>query len=83
MHIDVTDQFLTVQLYGFFSTGHETSAITIVNTLYELALNQNIQDKLQEEIRNIYTKNKKLQYEDINKITYLDAVFKGILLLIY
>lgn len=82
MRIDVTDQFLTVQLYGFFFTG-QTSAITIVNTLYELALNQNIQNKLREEIRNIYTKNKKLQYEDINKITYLDAVFKGILLLIY
>lgn len=64
---------------GMFFAGFDTTITTIVNTLYELAINQNIQDKLQEEIQNIYTKRQKLQYEDLNEMSYLDAVFKGII----
>lgn len=82
MYIDITDQFLAAQLFGLFIAGYETSSTTILNMLYELALNQNIQDKLREEIQNNYNKNQKLQYEDINEMSYLDAVFKGILLLL-
>ncbi|KAL6437110.1 hypothetical protein ACFW04_005005 [Cataglyphis niger] len=74
---DITNEFLAAQLIGLFSAGYETSSITILNTLYELALNQNIQDKLREEIQNYNNnKNQKPQYEDINKMSYLDAVFK-------
>ncbi|XP_050451966.1 cytochrome P450 6A1-like [Cataglyphis hispanica] len=73
---DITDEFLAAQLIGLFVAGYETSSTTILNTLYELALNQNIQDKLREEIQNNYNKNQKPECEDINNLSYLDAVFK-------
>jgi len=48
------------------------------NTLYELALNQKIQDKLRKEIDEEYIKHgDDLTYEDIKKMSYLDKIFKG------
>lgn len=76
--IDVTDDFLGAQLFGFFYAGYETSALGISNTLYELALNQRVQDKLRDEIQKFFAdRNGELQYEDVNAIPYLNAVFKG------
>lgn len=48
------------------------------NALYELALNQDIQKKLREEINTFCAKNnKELKYDDIKEMEYLDKVFKG------
>jgi len=48
------------------------------NTLYELALNPKIQDKLREEINEEYIKHgDDLTYGDIKKMSYLDKIFKG------
>jgi len=48
------------------------------NALYELALNQEIQKKLREEIDEEYIRhNGNFIYEDVKKMTYLDKVFKG------
>lgn len=69
--INLSDNFLASQAFIFFAASFETSAITISNILYELALNQDIQDKLREEI-----KNNNLTYENINKMTYLDKIYK-------
>lgn len=52
--------------------------MTISNALYELALNQKIQDNLREEIDDIYTKfGGELTYNVIKKMDYLDKIFKG------
>lgn len=76
--VELTDAFLTAQAYVFFAAGFETGASTISNTLYELAQNQKIQDKLREEIREHYDKYKEeLIYENIKEMKYLDKVFKG------
>lgn len=62
----------------FFLAAFETSAVTISNTLYELALNHTIQNRLREEIRNTYIKNNgEITFDDINMMFYLDAVYKG------
>lgn len=54
------------------------AASTIRNALYELAFDQNIQNKLRKEIQDMYMKNNgELQYESINSMPYLNAVFKG------
>lgn len=64
------------QAFIFFAAGFETSSTAMTNTLYELALNQKIQDRLREEIDQ-YTKYDDLTYENIKKMKYLDKVFKG------
>lgn len=53
--------------------------MTMSNALYELALNQDIQDKLREEIREHCCKsNEGLRFEDIKGMQYLEKIFKGI-----
>lgn len=48
------------------------------HVLYELAQNQDVQDKLRQEIRETYKKNGgTLTYADIKEMKYLDKVFKG------
>jgi len=48
------------------------------NALYELALNQKIQDELREEINEEYIRhNGNFKYENVKKMNYLDKVFKG------
>jgi cytochrome P450 family 6 len=69
---------LASQAFVFFIAGFETSSTTMSHTLYELALNHNIQDKLREEINEEYKKHgSNLTYEDVKKMSYLDKVFKG------
>jgi len=66
------------QAYVFFIAGFETSSTTISNALYELALNQKIQEKLREEIDEVYVKyGEDITYDNIEKLNYLDNVFKG------
>jgi len=66
------------QAFIFFVAGYETSSTVMTHTLYELAQNQKIQDRLREEINVEYTKRSgNLTYENIKKMNYLDKVFKG------
>lgn len=72
---------LASQAFVFFSAGFETSSTVMTNMLYELALNQKIQDKLREEIDRKYMKyDNNLTYDDIKEMKYLNKVFKGTLL---
>ncbi|CAK9832943.1 Cytochrome P450 6a2 [Anthophora retusa] len=76
-HVELTDSLLTAQAFVFFVAGFETSSSTMSNALYELAKNQDVQNKLREEIRDCYAKhNGNLKYEDIKGMEYLDKVFK-------
>lgn len=69
---------LAAQAFVFFAAGFETSSMTISNALYELALNQEIQKKLREEIKEFDAKNAgDWKYETIKQMSYLDKVFKG------
>lgn len=76
---ELTDILLTAQAVVFFVAGFETSSSTMAFSLYELAQNQEIQDKLRQEIRKVYEKNNGvLTYTDIKEMKYLDKMFKGI-----
>ncbi|XP_070162559.1 cytochrome P450 6B5-like [Polyergus mexicanus] len=74
---EFTDDFFVAQMMTLFIAGYESSTATISNTLYELALNHNIQNRLRKEIRNLFTKNNgELTFENIMTMPYLDAVYK-------
>ncbi|CAK9822194.1 Cytochrome P450 6B1 [Anthophora retusa] len=71
---EVDDMYLTAQCFVFYAAGFETSAITISNTLYELALNQSVQEKLRNEINEVLRETDgKITYDSIKKMTYLEA----------
>lgn len=58
--------------------GFETSSTTLTFALYELALNVNIQETLQKEIEDLFTKNNnKITYEGVMGMEYLDCVVHG------
>ncbi|XP_001603529.3 cytochrome P450 6B1 [Nasonia vitripennis] len=76
-NIDFSDEFLAGQILAFFAAGFETSSTTVSNALYELAFNQNIQDKLRNEIREeIERNNGQLTYDSIKRMKYLDKIYK-------
>jgi len=69
---------ITAQAFVFFVAGFETSSTTMSHALYELAINQQVQDKLREEIdQECASHGSNLTYENVKKMNYLDKVFKG------
>jgi len=66
---------LAAQAFVFFLGGYETSSTTMTFCLYELALHQDIQDRLREETDDVLQKHDgKLTYESIQEMEYLDKV---------
>lgn len=75
--IDLTDNLLAAQANVFFAAGFETSSTTMSNALYELALNHSIQEKLYQEISEIFQKSEiNLSYENVKNMKYLHQVFQ-------
>ncbi|KAK5646726.1 hypothetical protein RI129_005190 [Pyrocoelia pectoralis] len=63
---------LAGQCFGYFFAGIEASGTTLSFTLYELAANQSIQDKLRREIKTTLEKhNEKFTYEAVIKMEYM------------
>lgn len=74
---ELTEGFIAAQAFVFFVAGFETSSTTMSNALYELAIHQEIQDKLREEIKETDAKNNgDLRYETIKEMKYLDCIFR-------
>ncbi|XP_067214601.1 cytochrome P450 6k1 isoform X2 [Linepithema humile] len=64
----------TAQSYVFFLAGFETSSTTATFSLYELAQQQHIQDKVYNEIDKVLKKHGELTYDSVNEMTYLHKV---------
>jgi cytochrome P450 family 6 len=74
----VTDELkMAAQAITFFSAGNETTATMLSFVLYELALNQEVQDRLRQEVRENCDENGDFTYEALHKMKYLDMVLKG------
>lgn len=61
------------------ATGFETSALITSYCVLMLAMHKDIQEQVYEEITNYYgkeTREPKVEYEDLNKLTLLDRVLK-------
>ncbi|CAG9820505.1 unnamed protein product [Phaedon cochleariae] len=71
----ITLDELIGQTFVFFLAGFETSSSTTTMTLYELAENQDVQDRLREEITSTFEKNNNdLSYEALMGMKYLGQV---------
>uniref|UniRef100_A0A2S2QKW6 Putative Cytochrome p450 n=1 Tax=Sipha flava TaxID=143950 RepID=A0A2S2QKW6_9HEMI len=70
-----TDDILSANTFIFFVAGYETSASTISYCLYELAKNQEVQEKLRQQImETLYANDGKLSYDIIKDMKYMDMV---------
>ena len=73
---NVNSKFLTLpemqgQIIGFLAAGYETTATTLAFTAYYLAVNPNVQCKLQQEIDEHFpTENHKINYETVHVNSY-------------
>ncbi|XP_039483715.1 probable cytochrome P450 6a20 [Drosophila santomea] len=66
---------IAAQAFIFFLAGFETSSTSMGFALYELASNQDVQDKLRIEIDAVMKKhNGKLDYDSMRELTYLEKV---------
>lgn len=75
-NINITDELITAQALVFFIAGFTTSSSILSFMSYELAVNPQIQEKLQLEIDQISDKYRegKVPYEIILNLKYLDQV---------
>jgi cytochrome P450 family 6 len=69
---------LAAQVFIFFIAGFETSSTTMSFCLYELALNPDIQRRVQDEIDNVLQEHDgEITYEAIQQMEYLGKTVAG------
>ncbi|CAH2217761.1 jg25466 [Pararge aegeria aegeria] len=74
VRLKVNNDLLVIQSVLFFGAGFETTATSLSLVLYELAKNQEVQEKLCTEIDCYFRKsNGVIEYECINELPYLEA----------
>ncbi|KAM3960438.1 cytochrome P450 6B6-like [Aphomia sociella] len=75
--LELDDVLMAAQIFVFFAAGFETSSSATSFTLHQLAYNQDVQKKVQENIDTVLAKhNNKLSYDAVKEMTYLDWTFR-------
>ena len=69
---------MAAQAVQFFSAGNETTSLTLAFTMYELAINKDVQYRLRQEVKETFNKYGDFTYEAIQEMTYLDMVLNGL-----
>ncbi|KAK4874013.1 hypothetical protein RN001_013373 [Aquatica leii] len=73
--MELTDEDITAQALIFILGGFETSSTLMCFIAYELAMNEDVQKRLQDEIEEtLHECNGKLTYEAVHKMKYMDMV---------
>ena len=65
-----------LQVFTFILAGNETSSVSLAWTLYELAKNPHIQDKLRREVEKAFSDEGELTWEKLEKLQFLENVIK-------
>jgi len=73
----LTMEQMAAQAFVFFVAGFETSSSNMSYALFELAKNQDVQQKLRMEINDSIGKHGKLTYEAMMEMPYLDQTITG------
>lgn len=74
----LTYEEMAAQVWVFLLAGLETSSTTISFCLYELAKNQDIQQKVHEEIDQVFKKyNNEINYDSLQELKYLECCVDG------
>ena len=74
----LTVEDIAAQTFVFFLAGFETSALLMTWTLYELAKNLEIQERLRDEICDVLEKfDGKISYQSLQEMKYFDQVMNG------
>lgn len=75
---NITMEEIAAQAYVFFLAGFETSSTTSGFAMFELALHQDMQDRVRAEINEVLSRyNNEFSYESLKEMTYLDQVISG------
>lgn len=76
--VDLSDEVITAQALLFFIAGFDTISTAMCHMSYELAQNEDIQQRLLDEIDTTLEEcNGKLSYEIVLNMKYLDMVLSG------
>ncbi|KAL5288581.1 hypothetical protein ACFFRR_009051 [Megaselia abdita] len=67
---------ISAQAFLFFIAGFETSSTVLTFAVYELALNEEIQEKARSEILQALGDQENIQFDQISNLTYLNMVYQ-------
>ncbi|XP_061401520.1 cytochrome P450 6A1-like [Musca vetustissima] len=70
----LTFEEMAAEIFVFFLAGFETSSSTVTFALFELAQNQEIQERLRQEVTETLEKYKEFTYESLGEMSYLNQV---------
>ena len=70
----LTEDEILALSWNFILAGFETTASTLTYAAYELALHQEIQYQIVDELSTVVDKNNDIDYEELMRLPYLDAV---------
>uniref|UniRef100_A0A914YJM5 Cytochrome P450 n=1 Tax=Panagrolaimus superbus TaxID=310955 RepID=A0A914YJM5_9BILA len=70
----LTRMEILAQLVIFLVAGYETTATTLHFVTYLLAQRPEVQDKVRDEVNEIFGDNTEIGYEDVSKFVYMNAV---------
>jgi cytochrome P450 len=72
---ELSDIDIAAHGISFFTDGFDTSSLAICHAIFELANNKSAQEKLREEIKDVFDENGKIIYDKLLDNEYLDQVF--------
>lgn len=73
----MTIEEAAAQAFIFFLAGFETTSTTISFALFEMAQNQEIQQKARNEVQKLLKKHGSIKYDAVMEMHYLDTVIFG------